>query len=157
MTEQKINWVKIMEDNSETILEAIKLAKKESYNTMQGWHVDVEINEQGEVWTGGLASVGSQSMSSYNGETYIVCHIDSWEVDIDESEDIKHHEELNAEFQAQQEDENGYEYAWEFMENKYPDIRQEWVNDARDFEISEFDANYYLDLAIENEGNYNNY
>lgn len=153
----KINWVKIMEDNRESIEDAIKLAKEETFNTMQGWHVDVEINQQGEVWTGGLASVGSQSMSSYKGETHIVTHISSWTVESNESEDIKYHEELYKEFQAQQEDENGYEYAWEFMENKYPDIRQEWNNDARDFEIDEFDAGEILDRVIEDEKEYSRY
>jgi len=153
----KINWVKVMEDNREKIEDAIKLAKEESYGTMQGWHVDVEMDESGEVWTSGLASQGSQSMSSFNGETFIVCHIESWEVDTNESEDIKYHKELYAEYLAQKEDEDGYEYAWEFMENKYPEIRKEWQNDAKQYELDEFDPSEYLDRAIEDEKEYSKY
>lgn len=145
----KINWVEVMEDNSEAIVDAIKLAKGEAYGCMQGWHIDVEIDEDGKVWTGGLNSHGSQSMSSYKGETFIVCHVDSWEVDIDEAEDIKYSPDIYAEYLAQQEDDDGHDSAWEFMENKYPEIRQQWKNDARDFEISEFDAGELLDRAIE--------
>ena len=213
----KINWSELMEANRDKIEETIREAKKETYGTMQGWHVDVEMDEDGEVWTSGLASQGSQSMSSYNGETFIVCYIESWEVDTNESEDIKHHEKLYAEylaqkededgevwtsglasqgsqsmsswegktyvicsieswnieidesedikyneklyaeFQAQKEDENGYEYVYEFMREKYPDILQEWQNDAKDYELSEFDPSEYLDRAIEDEKEYSKY
>lgn len=154
---EKINWAKIMEDNREAIEEKILEAKKETNGTMQGWHVDVEINEKGEAWTSGPNSVGSQSMASWKGETFIVTHVNSWEVDTNEAEDIKYHEKLNAEFQAQQEDENGYEYEWEFMENKYPEIREQWRNDARDFELDEFDPREILDRVIEDEENFHRY
>lgn len=153
----KINWVKVMEDNRDAIEETIREAKKETYETMQGWHVDVEIDKNGKAWTGDLLSTGSQSMSSYNGETFIVCGIQSWEVDCNEQEDIKYDEKLNAEYLAQKDDEDGYEYAWEFMENKYPEIRKQWQQDAIDFEISEFDPRELLDRAIENERAYRQY
>ena len=153
----KINWVKIMEDNRDKIEETIREAKKETYGTMQGWHVDVEMDEDGEVWTSGLASQGSQSMSSWEGKTYVICSIESWNIEIDESEDIKYNEKLYAEFQAQKEDENGYEYVYEFMREKYPDILQEWQNDAKDYELSEFDPSEYLDRAMEDEKEYSKY
>jgi len=156
MTE-KINWVKVMEDNSEAIVDTIKLAKEEAYGCMQGWHIDVEINEDGKVWTSGLNSHGSQSMSSWKGETLIVCHVNSWEVDTNEAEDIKYSPEIYAEYLAQQEAEDGYDSAWEFMENKYPEIRQQWQKDARNFEISEFDAGELLDRAIEGQRAYHQF
>ena len=146
----KINWVKVMEDNSEAILTAITLAKKESYGGMSGWHVDVEISESGEVWTGGLASQGSQSMSSFNGETLVITQVESWEVEIDEEYSIKTEKKIYAEYQAQEED--GYD-AWEFMKNNYPDIRQDWINETRDYEISEFDAMDIYDRALEDQQN----
>ena len=153
----KINWSELMEANRDKIEETIREAKKETYGTMQGWRVDVEMDEDGEVWTSGLASQGSQSMSSYNGETFIVCSIESWEVDTNESEDIKYHKELYAEYLAQKEDEDGYEYAWEFMENKYPEIRKEWQNDAKQYELDEFDPSKYLDRTMEDEKEYSEY
>jgi len=153
----KINWVKVMEDNRDAIENTIKLAKSESYGCMQGWHVDVEISPEGEVWTSELFSSGSQSMSSWKGETFIVCGISSWEVEIDESEDIKHDEKIYPEYLAQKDDDDGCDSASEFMARKYPDILQEWKNDARDFEISEFDPSELLDRAIEDEDNYHRY
>jgi len=153
----KINWVKVMEDNREAIEDAIKLAKAESYNTMQGWHVDVEINEQGEAWTGGLASQGSQSMSSYNGETFIVTHVESWQVEINELESIRNDKKLYSEYKAQMDNDDGYDSAWEFMKNVNPDIRQEWLENAKEFEIDEFDAGELLNRVIEDEREYSKY
>ena len=153
----KINWVKIMEDNRDKIEETIREAKKETYGTMQGWHVDVEMDEDGEVWTSGLASHGSQSMSGWEGKTYIVCSIESWNIELDEDEEIKHDEKLYAEYLAQKEDENGYEYAYEFMRKKYPDVLQEWQENAKDYELSEFDPSELLDRAIEDERVYHQF
>ena len=157
MSNQKINWVKVMEDNRDAIEETIKLAKEETFNTMQGWHVDIEIDENGKVWTTELFSHGSHSMSSHKGETFIVCRVNSWEIELDESEDIKHEEVLYPEFLAQKDDDDGYENASEFMQAKYPDILQEWVDNARDFEISEFDASELLDNAIEEQRAYHQF
>ena len=43
------------------------------------------------------------------------------------------------------------------MQEKYPDILQEWVDNARDFEISEFDASELLDNAIEEQRAYHQF
>ena len=153
----KINWVKIMEDNRDKIEETIREAKKETYGTMQGWHVDVEMDEDGEVWTRGLASQGSQSMSSWKGETYIICSIHSWEVELDEDEEIKHDEKLYVEFLAQKDTDDGSERAIDFMYAKYPEVLQEWQNDVKDYELSEFDPSEYLDRAIDDEKEYSKY
>lgn len=151
----KINWAKIMEDNRDAIEEKIQQAKAETFETMQGWHVDIEIDESGDVWTTELFSHGSQSMSSYKGETFIVCSIGSWTVELDEAEEIKHDEKLYAEYLTQKDTDDGYYTTSEFMNAKYPDTLEEWVNDAKNFELSEFNPSEYLDRAIEDERAYN--
>lgn len=148
-------WKELIEENRDKILEQLELAKKEAFNCMQGWHIDVEMDSTGDVWTGGLASQGSQSMSSFNSETHVIASIGTWTLDdmnIDEDEIIKHpmHEKLNSEFKAQKED--GYEYAWEFMQEKYPDIKSQWEQEAIDFEIEETDYSMMIDDDIEQLG-----
>ena len=157
MSDNKINWAEIMEQNRETIEETIQQAKRETFGTMQGWHVDIEINKKGESWTTELFSTGSQSMSSWKGETFIVTHINSWNIEIDELEEIKHDEKLYTEFLSQKEDDDGYYYAYEFMREKYPEVLQEWKNEIRDYEDSEFDAGEILDRVIEEYEAYRRY
>jgi len=153
----EINWVKVMEDNRDTIEETIREAKKEACGCMQGWHIDVEIDENGKSWTTELFSHGSQSMSSWKGETFIVCSIKSWEIELDESDEITHDEKLYPEFLSQKDDEDGYYSASDFMRTKYPDTLEKWRKDIGDFELSEFDPSELLDIAIENEENFHRY
>lgn len=144
--ENKINWLPIMESKREEIELAIKQAKRDAEHTMQGWYVDVEIDEN-DVWAGGLKSQGSQSMSSWEGKSYVITSIKTWQVEIEESQIIENHKELYEEFEAQRED--GFECAYEFMQEKYPEIREEWINEAREYEIDEFNAYDILEEAIE--------
>ena len=146
---EKIVWSAILEANRESIEAKILEAKKEAHDTMQGWRFDVEINQAGEPWTAGPHSTGSQSMSSWKGETFIVCTIKSWTAEVNESEDIKYDDVLYPEYLAQKDTDDGYETAYEFMVAKHPDVLQEWQDTARDYEISEFDAGEILDRAIE--------
>lgn len=155
----KINWSKIMEDNKNKIIEKFIQAKRETKGCMQGWHVDIEMDETGDVWVTGLMSTGSQSMSSYKGETFIVGEVKSWEVELNESESIKYEEGINAEFEAQQEDENGYEYAYEFMAEKHPNILKEWEDNATEYEIDAFGdvIDGFVDRKITEEKEYEKY
>ena len=141
----KINFLSIMETKREEIVEKIKQAKRKAEHVLQGWHVNVEIDEN-DVWVTGLMSCGSKSMSSYNGTSYVVASISTWQVEIQESELIKD-SEVYAEFEAQKED--GYEYAWEFMQEKYPDILKNWKDEALEYEIDNMEADEILDEAIE--------
>jgi len=153
-----INWVKVMEDNRDSIEETIKDAKSETYGTMQGWHVDVEINENGKSWTSELFSSGSQSMSSWKKETFIVCSIKSWDADYYDVRDyIRHDKELNDKYLAQKEDENGYDSEYEFVANVHPEKLEEWTKDEKEAELQEFDPSELLDIAIENERAYHQF
>jgi hypothetical protein len=149
---KKINWVKIMQDNRDKILEAFMQAKKETNGSMQGWHVDVEMDQDGNVWVTGLMSNG-QSISSWNGETFIVGSVDSWNIEIDEAQWIENEEELKQEFEEQKDSEFGYKYPWQFMKEKHPDILQEWREEAEEYEIDNFSekAEYLLNQRIEDE------
>lgn len=151
---KKINWVKIMEDNRETIEEKIRQAKEETYNTMQGWHVDVEIDEDGKAWTSDLMSTGSQSISSWNGETFIICSISSWTVEPDIIECMKN-EGIYEEFSAQKDNEDGYYSEWDFLQAKYPGKIEEWEKAEKEWELQEFDSGEVLDRAIEEYQLYN--
>ena len=153
MSKNKTNWVKIMEDNRDSIEETIREAKKETYGTMQGWHVDVEINEKGESWTTELFSSGSMTMSSWKGETFIVCSIQSWNADYYDIRDyIRYDKDLNDEYLVQKENEDGYDSEYEFIENIHPEKLDEWTEDEKEAELSEFDPSELLDRAIEEEG-----
>ena len=83
---KKTKWTEIMENHSDKIIEKMIQAKRESEGTMQGWSVGVEMDGDGDVWTTGLMSQGSQSASSFNGETYNVTAIQSWKAEYDEAE-----------------------------------------------------------------------
>ena len=152
----KINWSEIMEANRDSIIEKMVQAKKESQGCMSGWSVDVEIDENGECWVGGLLSQGSQSMSSWNGETFVVESVKSWDVEINEEEDIKSEPGIYAEYLAQREEDDGHEYAYQFMSDKYPEKIVEWVKVAIEYEIDAYAEEAYriLDRRIEEEKEY---
>lgn len=150
------NWVEIMEQNRDSIEKTIREAKKETYGTMQGWHVDVEINEKGESWTTELFSSGSQTMSSWNGETFIVCSIQSWDIDSEEmdlKQELKYHD--NKKYITEYEAQDEYSTPHEFMSELYPEvlkeIEDEWIINAKDYELNEFDPSEILDRAIQEE------
>lgn len=143
-----INWAEVMRDNSDAIEEVIRQAKKETYGTMQGWHVDVEINEKGEAWTTELFSHGSMTMSAWKGETFAVCSIGSWTVDYDLHEAVKWDKEVHEHYLAQKDDEDGEDDLYYFLEKFYPEKLEEYDENEKDAEISEFDPGEYLDIAI---------
>lgn len=149
----RTNWAEIMEANREGIISKMVQAKKETEGTMQGWGVDVEINETGDCWVGGLISQGSQSMSSYKGETFIVTTVNSWEVDVNEEEAIKNEPKMLEEYLAQQNEEFGFEYAYQFMAEKYPEKVEEWRKETVQYEIDAYEeeADNLLDHLIERE------
>ena len=150
---EKINWVKIMEDNRETIEEKILEAKREAFEAMQGWHIDVEIDEEGKVWTSDVMSTGSQSISSWNGETFIVCSISSWKVEPNIIECMKN-DGIYEEFSSQEDNEDGFYAEWDFLQAKYPGKIEEWEKAEKDWELQEFDASEILDRAIEDQKMY---
>lgn len=149
----KINWAEVMEANRDTIIEKMVQAKKETEGTMQGWGVDVEIDENGDCWVSGLLSQNSQSMSSYKGETFIVATVKSWEVDVNEEEAIKTEPEMLKEYLAQQNEDGGHEYAYQFMAEKYPEKVEEWRTDTIEYEVDAYaeEADRLLDQRIEDE------
>lgn len=71
-------WIKVIESKREEIIEALKEAIKKAHGQMQGRVISVEIDED-DVWVNGLMSQNSQSISSFNNESYVVHSVESWE------------------------------------------------------------------------------
>ena len=65
-------WSELMEENKDDIMQNMVDAFKQAEGGMSGWHVGVEIDQAGNIWTTGILSQGSQSESSWKGETFIV-------------------------------------------------------------------------------------
>jgi hypothetical protein len=152
---KRINWAKIIEENREKILEKMIEGKKEAYSSCQGWHLDVEMDAEGNVWTTDLLSHGSQSMSSWKGETLVVCSIGTWDVDLDHDDYVKNDELLSSEYEAAKaavEAEGGYLSAYDFVQETCPEKEAEWEQEERDWVIEAFemdDADRILDESIE--------
>ena len=72
----KINNIRNQENISIFIDKEVYPTFKETFNNINfsGWRYDIETDLQ-EIWLTGALSQGSQSMSSWNGETFILCHI----------------------------------------------------------------------------------
>ena len=147
------NWSEIMEQNRDKIIEKIIEAKKETEGTMQGWGVDVEINQEGDVWTTGLMSQNSQTMSSWEGETKSITRVVSWNAEVNEEEAIKYDEKLYAEYLEQKEIREYSYFAYEFMRDYYHGTLREWEENEYDEEIDAYteQAEEELDRIIYDE------
>ena len=153
-------WSELMQEKSELIVEKMVEAFKEAEGGMSGWHVGVEMDEDGDVWTTGIMSEGSQSESSWKGETTVIDWIKAWELEYDELDMLTFPEnkEIQATFeQAKLDDEDLYFRDW--MSDNYPDKLKEWDKDARQCEIDSFEeyAGDKLDDIIRMQKEHENY
>jgi len=145
----KKTWSQLMEENSELIIEEMVNAKREAESTLSGWRVGVEMDEDGNVWTTGILSCGSQSETSFNGKTNIIDWVGVWELDYNEMEilhDPENIEILEAFELAKISEDNEDLYLLEWMEKNYPNKLQEWDTTIREYEIDGFeeDARFKL-------------
>ena len=138
-----MKWSKLMEENREVIVEKMVEAFKEAEGGMSGWSIGVEMDQDGDVWTTGLMSQGSQSESSWKGETTIIDNIGSWNLDYDEMELLKaklpDFQDLYDEFEQHKIDEDD---EWislsSFMSERYPNTLNEWNDEMTSFEVDTF-------------------
>ena len=158
-------WSELMEENRETIVEKMVDAFKEAESGMSGWHNGIEMDQDGDVWTTGIMSQGSQSESSFNGRTFIIDWIDTWEADYstDELRDADELKAQYAEYEKMIEDaEKNDAYPefgsfFDFLNEKYFELYQEVNNRIikgnTEFEISEYweYAETKLDGIIKNQ------
>ncbi len=148
-----INWAKIMEENKEKIMEKIiECNTEEALGGLQGWHYDIEMDPQGDVWIAGPFSNG-QSMSSWKGETYVICSIRTWELEIDHAHwiDTAGDEEMKAKYEKKR-DEEGYD-AFSFLDEFYPEKIKEWEKEEVEWLREDVyrEAEMLFDQAVENE------
>lgn len=164
-------WSELMKENREVIVEQMVEAFKEAESVISGWHVGVEMDQSGDVWTTGIMNQGSQSQSSWEGKTFIINWVKTWESDYSMDE-LENAEELKDQFteyeqlinDANENDEYPeFQSFYEFLDDRYFELYREVssriTQDNKEFEISEYweIANEKLDEIIEQQKNYETY
>lgn len=137
-----------MEKNYEAIVEAMVQAYEMAEGGMSGWTYAVEMNQNGDVWASGPFSQGSQSQSSWLGETIIIKHIGSWDVEV-ESAEVENHADLQEMRKEYEEIDNLDEIDmtfYEWLSEHHQDERISAGNDIFAENKSNEIANYY-DIA----------
>lgn len=74
-------WSELMEANRDVIIEKMVEAYEKAEGGMSGWHYNIEMDQNGDVWIDGLLSQGSQSMSPWKGETAVITSISTWQIE----------------------------------------------------------------------------
>lgn len=155
-------WSEILEENKDDIMQKMVDAFKKAEAGMSGWHVGVEIDQAGNIWTTGILSQGSQSESSWKGETFIVDWISTWNVDYEEENflDDADYAYLKEEFEQHKKDtDDEYLILREWMINNHSDILENWDRIAKEVEVDGYYDNVQdkLDQIIENQKEYESY
>jgi len=143
-------WSELMEENKDVIIEKMVEAFKEAEGGMSGWHNGVEMDQDGDVWTTGIMSQGSQSQSSWEGKTFIIDWIKTWNSEYDEYETLKNNlpecdDIYNAFEQFKVDEDDEYAYFRDFMREKYPEKLEQWDDETKQFEIDSYEE-YARDL-----------
>ena len=155
-------WAELMEENREKITDCMIKAFKEAEGCMSGWHVGVEMDELGNVWTTGVLYQGSQSKSSWIGKTTIIDWIAAWNLDYEEENifENKDYAYLKQEFKNYKID-NDDEYAIlrSWMLENHSDILDIWDQAVRDMTIDGFydEIDDKLNEIIRNQKEYDSY
>ena len=157
-------WSELMEENKDVIVKKMVEAYEKAESNMSGWHFDIEMDQDGDVWTSGLLSRGSQSQSSWEGKTFIVVSIDTWVFDYDEMQTLNNNlPECNDIYEAfeQHKIDQDDEYASfrDFMNENYPEKLWQWDDEAKQFEIDSYEeyARDKLRDIIRNQKEYESY
>jgi hypothetical protein len=80
-----INWSELIQSKETEIMDAIKEAKLKAYGYggyTSGYHYDVEIDEDGDVYVTGVHSQNWQTANSWEGKTKILWSVRAWELDL---------------------------------------------------------------------------
>ena len=155
-------WSEILEENKDDVMQNMVDAFKQAEGGMSGWHVGVEIDQAGNIWTTGILSQGSQSESSWKGETFIIDWISTWNVDYEEENflDDADYAYLKDEFEQYKKDnDDEYLILREWMINNHSDILENWDRIAKEVEVDGYYDNVQdkLDQIIENQKEYESY
>ena len=164
-------WSELMEENKDLIVEKMVDTFKEAEGGMSGWQIGVEMDQSGDVWTTGIMSQGSQSQSSWEGKTFVIDWIKTWEADYS-TDDLIYDSELKDQYteyeqlitDAHKNDEYPeFNSFCDFLNDHYFELYRE-VSDRltqtyKQFEIDEYweVANNNLEDIIEKQKEYETY
>jgi len=131
-------------EKQEEIKDKILKAYEEAEGLWESWRVDIQIDDNGEVWITGALSQGSQTMSSWKGESHVVASVHGWEVggnnyDYDFKEDIKYqdnYDEIVAKFKEAEEKDEAWDL-YEFVQENYPEVIENMNAEYREYLFSD--------------------
>jgi hypothetical protein len=148
----KIKWSEIIEAKRDEIEEKCREAYKDSINTngsLSGWSFGVEIDET-DVWSFGPTSQGSQSMSSFNGESHVVASFGCssiWDCGFDMAKEFIDCADGKIAYPEDWSEMEGYEKDKWFHAN-HPEIVSEAIENCIDSLCEDFDPDTAIDEDI---------
>jgi hypothetical protein len=129
MSKEIFNWSELIEKNREKLEAAIRDAQMEALGIASGCFIAIELGKDGEIYMSGIMTPGSFSMDSYTGKTIVIYRAYGWEPELNYIDWLANDGQKVQEFLAQQEE--GHEWAYDFMKEKYPEILAHWEKMAR--------------------------
>ena len=131
-------------ENQDKIKDEILKAYEEAEDLWESWRIDIQIDDNGEVWATGALSQGSQTMSSWKGETHVVASVHGWQVggnnyDYDFKEDIKYqdnYDKIIADFEEAEEKDEAWDL-YEFVQVNYPEVIENMDSEYREYLFSD--------------------
>jgi len=156
----KVNWIKVLEDNEEKIIDALKQAYKQAIGG-NSWEECVDIDPNGKICVYTIGN-NSTSMDVWKGEVIEIARFGWWEPDVD-GEDVVQFlkgedklqdfaqwlvneeyidpDELNNESSISKE-------AW-LLEKWNQKLWDQYMEEFKDWLMDEFYPGYYFNEAIE--------
>jgi hypothetical protein len=94
-----MKWSELAKTKETEIMAAIKEAKQNAYGfggQTSGYHYDVEMDKDGDVYVTGVHSQNWQTQNSYFGKTLCIMMVHAWEVDLQYDDPADEKAECNA-------------------------------------------------------------
>lgn len=141
-TNKLLKVKKIANEKYEEIIAKIIEAKKEAEGYMQGMHVSVLIDKDGEIYYTGAMSQNSMTQGQFDGSALTIANLECWRVgwdgyDYNFDEDVKNideYEELQKEYEA---DEEHYSF-FNFVSKEHPEIIEKLDDEYKEYLIDEW-------------------
>jgi hypothetical protein len=150
-------WKELIKEHENEIYEAIKDAKKNTFGCQNFSHMDVEMDDTGDVCTTGLHSQNWQTQSSYFGKTIRLAIVYGW--DVDDNNDLTDWlDTVNLRDACKAALDDNYPMGSDIMgwlSDAHPDLVEtcrkalkDTKNNARDYEIDEYMGYVDIDAII---------
>jgi len=144
-------FLKWIEEKREEVGEKIQEAHKQARGLASGRHYAVELYKDGDILVNGSFSSGEQTISSWEGESYVIACLKSWDVDnVDYEEELKGFDEkLYCEFLSSEYRREGrIEGAYRFLYENRPEVLEEIENNIAEYIIDDYDCDTDIEQAI---------